>query len=101
MKIIGVTVGTTVPKPNYEQTDPTKGDYIYGNILSAIRTDTTLTHIGHPADAKAVGDKFFELEQKINSSTSISDDGNGNITFEALSPSMQVQDDGSGNVIIC
>lgn len=27
-KIIGVTVGTTLPKPNFEQTDPTKGDYI-------------------------------------------------------------------------
>lgn len=27
-KIIGVTVGTTLPKPNFKQTDPTKGDYI-------------------------------------------------------------------------
>ena len=27
-KIIGVTVGTTLPKPNWEQNDPTKGDYI-------------------------------------------------------------------------
>lgn len=27
-KIIGVTVGTTIPKPNWEQTDPKKGDYI-------------------------------------------------------------------------
>ena len=27
-KIIGVTVGTTLPKPNFNQTDPTKGDYI-------------------------------------------------------------------------
>lgn len=28
MKIIGVTVGTTTPKPNFNQTDPKKGDYI-------------------------------------------------------------------------
>lgn len=28
MKIIGNVVGTTLPKPNFKQTDPTKGDYI-------------------------------------------------------------------------
>lgn len=28
MKIRGNTVGTTLPKPNWEQTDPKKGDYI-------------------------------------------------------------------------
>lgn len=28
MKIIGVTVGTTTPKPNFDQTNPKKGDYI-------------------------------------------------------------------------
>ena len=27
-KIIGVTVGTTLPKPDFNQTDPSKGDYI-------------------------------------------------------------------------
>jgi hypothetical protein len=27
-KIIGVTVGSSLPKPNFKQTDPTKGDYI-------------------------------------------------------------------------
>ena len=27
-KIIGVTVGTTLPKPDFKQSDPTKGDYI-------------------------------------------------------------------------
>ena len=29
-KIIGVTVGTPLPKPNLMQTDPTKGDYVKG-----------------------------------------------------------------------
>ena len=29
-KIIGVTVGMGLPKPNLMQTDPTKGDYIKG-----------------------------------------------------------------------
>ena len=27
-RIIGVTVGTQLPKPNFKQNDPTKGDYI-------------------------------------------------------------------------
>ena len=27
-KIIGITVGTQLPKPNFKQDDPTKGDYI-------------------------------------------------------------------------
>ena len=61
MKIIGVTVGTTTPKPNFEQTDPTKGDYIKGDIVNAIPTDTTLTQDGQVADAAAVGNKFSEL----------------------------------------
>lgn len=27
-KIIGITVGTQLPKPDFKQNDPTKGDYI-------------------------------------------------------------------------
>jgi hypothetical protein len=29
-KIIGVTVGSPLPKPNLMQNDPTKGDYVKG-----------------------------------------------------------------------
>ena len=40
MKIIGNTVGTTTPKPNFDQTDPTKGDYIRGDrsFLNSVKT---------------------------------------------------------------
>ena len=31
MKIIGYTVGTSLPKPNFDQNDPKKGDYIRGD----------------------------------------------------------------------
>ena len=62
MKIIGATVGTTIPKPNFEQTDPKKGDYIFGDIVAAIPTDVTLTHEGQVADAKAVGDALAEKQ---------------------------------------
>ena len=50
MKIIGRPVGTTLPKPDLTQTDPTKGDYIKGRkefeneILDKVefKTDDTL-----------------------------------------------------------
>lgn len=32
-KIIGYTVGTTIPKPNFAQNDPKKGDFIKGREL--------------------------------------------------------------------
>lgn len=166
-KIIGVTVGTRLPKPNFKQTDPTKGDYIKnkpdfeglknevlaigelvgdtkvseqianmsselenkiykqneepleaeegalwidldeegvsGGVSSgggSVNIDTTLTKSGQAADAKVVGDKFANLEKKINSSVTVSDDGDGNITFESITSSMSVQDDGDGNIII-
>lgn len=46
-KIIGVTVGSPLPKPNLMQTDPTKGDYVKGKekFLEQVKieTDNTLT----------------------------------------------------------
>lgn len=32
-KIIGVTVGSPLPKPNLKQTDPRKGDYVKGKDI--------------------------------------------------------------------
>ena len=65
MKIIGATVGTMLPKPNFDQTDPKKGDYIKGD-RSFLQVDDTLTKAGISADAKAVGDAITELENEIN-----------------------------------
>lgn len=69
-KIIGVTVGTTLPKPNFDQTDPSKGDYIRGD-RAFITPDETLTHIGRPADAKATGDTLNQLQANIDSMDNI------------------------------
>jgi hypothetical protein len=60
MKIIGATVGTSLPKPNFDQTDPKKGDYILGD-RSFLRVDETLTESGISADAKATGDAINEV----------------------------------------
>ena len=84
-KIIGITVGTTLPKPNFSQTDPTKGDYIKnkptsvsyfendaGYITNAdvqdlvIQVDSTLSQEGMAADAKAVGDAILSHEANAN-----------------------------------
>ena len=62
MKIIGATVGTTIPKPNFDQTDPKKGDYIKGD-RSFLRVDDTLTESGISADAKAVGEAVAQKSQ--------------------------------------
>lgn len=90
-KIIGITVGTPLPKPNFEQTDPTKGDYIRGDIVAAIPTDTTLTNSGHVADAKAVGDALNTKQDKITGAAST-------ITNANLSSYRALVSDGSGKV---
>ena len=65
MKIIGAAVGTTLPKPNFDQTDPTKGDYIKGD-RSFLRVDDTLTESGISADAKATGEAINLMQADID-----------------------------------
>ena len=87
-RILGVTVGTTIPKPNYDQTDATKGDFIKGDILNAIPTDTTLTEAGHVADAKAVGDALTNTQvaiDTIGAAVAYADPtDNSNITIDTI-----------------
>ena len=64
-KIIGVTVGTTLPKPNFDQTDPSKGDYIRGD-RSFLHMDETLATAGRHADAKATGDAINKVQTSID-----------------------------------
>ena len=65
MKIIGVTVGTTTPKPNFDQTDPRKGDFIKGD-RSFLRVDDTLTESGISADARAVGEAINAVIKDVD-----------------------------------
>ena len=65
MKIVGATVGTTIPKPNFDQRDPRKGDYIKGD-RSFLQIDDTLTLSGRPADSKATGDAINNLQANID-----------------------------------
>ena len=55
MKIRGNTVGTTLPKPNLDQTDPTKGDYIKGDRSFAK---------GDPGYTPVKGTDYYTEEEK-------------------------------------
>ena len=48
MKIIGNTVGTTLPKPDLMQTDPKKGDYVKGKDEFRAIPTFDLNEIGVP-----------------------------------------------------
>lgn len=65
MKIVGYTVGTPLPKPNFDQTDPRKGDFIKGD-RSFLNMDDSLAHSGRPADAKATGDAINSIQAQID-----------------------------------
>ena len=56
MKITGNTVGTTMPRANYNQTDPSKADYIVGreNIPSRDELSSALVVTGDPACVEMV-----------------------------------------------
>ena len=65
MKIVGYTVGTPLPKPNFDQTDPRKGDFIKGD-RSFLNMDDSLTEAGRPADAKATGDAINSMQAQMD-----------------------------------
>lgn len=50
MKIVGRTVGTTIPKPNWSQNDPSKGDYIFNKPENVVNT--------HYIDSESYSIKF-------------------------------------------
>lgn len=52
MKIRGNTVGTTMPRPDWEQTDPRKADYIKNKPGAVLYTEQELTE-GQKAQARA------------------------------------------------
>lgn len=55
MRIVGHTVGTPLPKPDWNQTDPNKGDYIKNKpdvaALQALVGDTSVAEQIHDAIA--------------------------------------------------
>lgn len=65
-KIIGITVGTQLPKPNFKQTDPTKGDYIknkpdFDGLKTAVYAVSTL--VGDTAVSTQITDAVSQKSQ--------------------------------------
>ena len=78
-KIIGVTVGSPLPKPNLMQDDPTKGDYVKGkeDFLEQIKLDienlkkdaqyVAIKIVSFAVDADGDRDGVVELGTKVGS----------------------------------
>ena len=69
-KIIGVTVGTTLPKPNFKQTDPTKGDYIknkpdFEGLKD--RVDAVSGHVGDTAVSSQISTAINQIDFPVDS----------------------------------
>ena len=73
-KIIGVTVGSPLPKPDLTQTDPTKGDYVKGKQEFIKQIDD---------DVKIIVDDYLEENPPIPNITINGEgpDENGNFTI--------------------
>jgi hypothetical protein len=64
-KIIGVTVGSPLPKPNLKQTDPSKGDYVKGKDiiptkLSQLEDDSDFVKSQKVDDLSDLVDRFID-----------------------------------------
>ena len=69
-KIIGVTVGTTLPKPNFKQTDPTKGDYIrnkpdFDGLQSRVKATEEVLSQKQPIGDYALNSDVAQVKQEV------------------------------------
>lgn len=91
-KIYGTIVGTTLPKPNWKQDDPRKGDYIKNRPKVVLYTEQKLTD-----EQKAQARRNIGACTGINGMVEVTHDGKGNVT---MTTTATVSDDGNGNVTI-
>ena len=68
MKIIGNTVGTTLPKPNLMQTDPTKGDFVKGKEIIPTKVSQLENDNGYLTEHQDISGKLDanKLPEAIN-----------------------------------
>ena len=93
MKIKGIPVATPVPKPDWNQTDSTKADYIKNKPTDLLHgTDTNLVESGRAADAKATGEAIAEAVKKTETDTTLTISGmaaDAKSTGEAIAEAMK------------
>ena len=78
MKIIGNTVGTTIPKSNWDQTDPSKGDFIKNKpeVLDGVDGVTFTPSIDKDGNLSWSNDGDRENPESVNIKGPKGDDGN-------------------------
>lgn len=104
-KIIGVTVGSPLPKPNLKQTDPRKGDFVKGKDIIPTKVSQLENDAGYLTEADK--QEIAELAAQMldfpsgggSGGLNITDDDNGNVTIVSTG-SVTITDDGFGNVTI-
>ena len=93
-KIIGNTVGTTLPKPNLEQTDPRKGDYVKGKASYAKQEDVP-SKVSQLENDKgyltAVPDGYAKTEDIPKSPADIGAQPSGDYALRSEIPSVPVK----------
>jgi hypothetical protein len=57
-KIIGVTVGSPLPKPNLKQTDPSKGDYVKGKDVIPTKISQLENDAGYLTEHQDISGKL-------------------------------------------
>ena len=67
-KIIGITVGTQLPKPNFNQTDPTKGDYIK-NKPDFVGLQSTVNNLSNLIGDTSVSEQIDEVVANLGTIT--------------------------------
>ena len=67
-KIIGVTVGSPLPKPNLKQTDPKKGDFVYGLDIIPTKVSQLENDAGYLTEHQDISGKLDadKLPEAIN-----------------------------------
>ena len=80
-KIIGNPVGTTLPKSDWKQIDPNKGDYIK-NKPDFEGLENRVSAVSELVGDTSVSEQINTAVAAIPTPTfSVTDDGNGNVTI--------------------
>ena len=68
MKIVGNTVGTTLPKPNLKQTNPNKGDYVKGKEIIPVKVSQLENDSGYLTEHQDISGKLDanKLPEAVN-----------------------------------
>ena len=101
-KIIGVTVGSPLPKPNLKQTDPNKGDYVKGKDIIPAKVsqlENDAEYIASNDLTGAVNDALAQAKASGEFDGSDGKDGENGVSIVAVSQTTTSFTDGGANIV--